>query len=324
MFKKSAVLLAVASMAVGAQAGVLSAAKDTKFEINVDLGAYYQTEKGGVTDEETGVVSDATDFKGSGLNQIEIKATHKLSDDVSVFGEIEIDYDPIIDNDTVKTDDVKLGFSSKSAGRFTVGQFDNAFEDGVMEALSISRGNDASITELKSSTDKGRNVQYSNKLGDLSFAVDYTFTPKSDNSDMSNSTAFMASYALGDITLSAGMANFGDYTKGAASKLDSATGFAVDYKLGNTNIAALFASNEDISGVETQHTGFALKHSMGAFGAGINMQSVDKDGSEKRNEMGVSFGYKPYKGMEVFLDLVKFDKDASVGDVTEIGVKYKF
>jgi hypothetical protein len=324
MFKKSAILLAVSSLTMAAQADVLSAGKDTKFEVNVDLGAYYQTIKGGVTNETTNAVSNAKDFKGAALNQIEIKASHKVSDDITVFGEIEIDYDPIIDNDTPKTDDVRLGFASKSVGRFSVGQFDNAFEDGVMEALIINRGDSATISELKSGTDKGRNVQYSHKLGDLSFALDYTFSPSSDKTEMSNSTAVSASYVMGDFSIAAGMAQFGDYTGGAASKLDSATGLALAYKMGSTKLSALYAKNEDLKGLVTQNTGLALTYTMGAFGAGINMQTVDKDGSAKRTETGLTLGYMPFKGMEFFVDMVKLDNTAGKGDTTEVGVKYSF
>jgi hypothetical protein len=307
---------------MAAQADVLSAGKDTKFEVNVDVAAYYQTKKGATS------ATDKKDFLGKGLNQVEIKATHTLSEDISVFGEIEIDYDPISDDGEIKTDDVRLGVASKSMGRLQVGQFDNYFESSVLEAINVYRGDAATVANLSAGAVKARTVEYSHKIGDLTFALDYSFTKNAAKdtaaTEMSNSTAVAAAYKLGNLTFSAGVANFGDYkADGTTQTTDSTTGFAATYTMGDTKLAGLYAMSETTAGVETKHTGFALTHNMGKFGAGFNYQVVDVS-SVKRNEMGLSLGYKPYKGMELFLDMVKFDKAGGQDDTMEVGVKYKF
>ena len=319
MFKKSVILLAVSSLAIAAQADVLSAGKDTKFEVNVDVGAYYQTTKGATS------AADTTDFLGKGLNQIEIKASHKVSDEISVFGEIEIDYDPIGDDGDIKTDDMRVGVASKSFGRISAGQFDNFFEDNVLEALIINRGDAAAVSELKAGAEKGRTIQYTHKLGDLSFALDFTLGRNTAKTDMSPGTALTLAYKLGDFTIAAGHANFGDYDKsGAAQTTDSTSGLNLSYSIGATKLSGLYAISETKVGLKTSHTGAALTTTMGQFGAGIAYQVVDTDNTAKRNEMSISLGYKPFKGMEVFLDLVKFDKAGGQGDTMEVGVKYSF
>ena len=318
MFKKSAILLAVSSLAMAAQADVLSAGKDTKFEVNVDVAAYYQTVKGATS------AANTKDFLGKGLNQVEIKASHKVSDEISVFGEIEIDYDPIGDDGAITTDDMRIGVASKSFGRISAGQFDNFFEDTVLEALIINRGDSASVADLKAGAEKGRTIQYTHKLGDLSFAVDYTLGRNAAKTDMSPGTAVTVAYKMGDLTLAAGQSKFGDYDKaGAAQTTDSTTGVTLSYGIGATKLAGLYAVSETNAGAETKHTGAAVTTSIGNFGAGLAYQVVDTNGT-KRNEMGLTFGYKPFKGMEVFLDLNKLDKANGQGDTMEVGAKYSF
>ncbi len=323
MFKKSAILVAISTLAMGAQAAEMNVGKDTKFEINVDVGAFYTTIDGGAS-------ADTKDFKGASINQVEIKATHQVTPDVSVFGEIEIDYDPITDNGKIETDDMRIGVASKSFGRLSASQFDNFFEDNVLEALIINRGDKAALTELAAGAQKGRTVQYTHKLGDLSFAVDYSFTRNQSDAataatKLSNSTAVTLAYKLGDLALAAGHSSFGDFkSDGSAQTTDSVMGFAASYALGATKLSGLYATSKATDSKKTTHTGLAATTTMGQFGAGIAYQIVDKDGAAKRNETSLSFGYKPFKGMEVFLDLSMLDDVQSKGDRMEVGVKYSF
>jgi hypothetical protein len=149
MFKKSLILLAISTLAMGTRAAEFNVGKDTKFEINVDVGAFYTAIDGGDS-------ADEKDFKGASINQVEIKAAHQVTADISVFGEIEVDYDPITDNGKIETDDMRIGVASKSLGRLSAGQFDNFFEDNVLEALIINRGDKAAVTELAAGAQKGR------------------------------------------------------------------------------------------------------------------------------------------------------------------------
>ena len=70
MMKKSALFLAVsAALATPAFAAEFQVNKDTKFQINVEVGAYHEDVK-----NSAGLSEQA--FTGKGLNQIEIKADH--------------------------------------------------------------------------------------------------------------------------------------------------------------------------------------------------------------------------------------------------------
>ena len=148
---KNLIALAVAALAAApAMAAKFEPVKGTTFEVNVEVGAMHQALK-----NSSGV--NKKQLTGSSLNQIEIKGEHRINADLSIVGEIEVDYDPIKDNDTVKTDDARIGFNSKSVGRFTVGQFDSYFEDNVVETLGLANGDKASVTEPASNND-GRHL----------------------------------------------------------------------------------------------------------------------------------------------------------------------
>ena len=327
MLKKTATALAVSLLALGAHSAELSAGKDTKFEVNVDVGAYYvnKKDKNGLTEKE---------FLGKGLNQVEIKASHKLANGTSVFGEIEIDYDPIGDNGTIVTDDVRLGFSNPAWGRFSVGQFDSFLEDNVMEVLAVHRGEWAGLTEPASDND-GRKIQYSHKIGDLAFAADVTFSTNGNNkSDSDNGVSLAASYQLGNLTLAAGHSEINrfksnldaskseDYT---ANKVKSSTGLAAIYKIGNAKLMGLYATQKaPTTNLKTDFTGAGFTYAMGDVNLGFSTQQVKEDTKAKRNEWQASVGYNLYKGMEIYLDLNGLDKAKDEGNAVEFGIKYSF
>ena len=116
MLNKSVVAIAVATLAMGVQAGELATDKDVKFEVNVDVGTYHVSKRNAAG-------RDINEVMGKGLNQVEIKATKNINEDISIFGEIEVDYDPVVDNSNFVSDDTRVGIASKKYGRFSAGQF---------------------------------------------------------------------------------------------------------------------------------------------------------------------------------------------------------
>jgi len=318
MLKKTATALAVSLLALGAHSAELSAGKDTKFEVNVDVGAYYLSKK-----NSSGVSED--EFLGKGLNQVEIKASHKLANGTTLFGEIEIDYDPIGDNGKIETDDVRLGFSNPAWGRFSLGQFDSFLEDNVMEVLQIHRGDAAGMSEPASDND-GRKIQYSHKIGNLSFAADLTFSSDSTKTDSDNGFSLATVYQMGDLTLSAGHSEITKFKSDtyAANSFESSTGLTATYKLGNAKLLGLYATQKTPKGVKTDFTGVGITYAMGDLNLGFATQQVKEDLKAKRNEWVASVGYNLYKGMEIYLDLNGLDKAKDEGNVVELGIKYSF
>lgn len=318
MLKKSALALAVLTLAAGTQAAELSAGKDTQFELNVEVGAYHLSKK-----DAAGVAQK--EFMGKGLNQVEIKATHQLGDGWTAFGEIEVDYDPIVDNNGVQTDDVRLGFAHKDFGRFSVGQFDSYFEDNVIEVLGVGHGDAGFVTEPSSSND-GRHLQYTHKLGDLTVAADYTFSNSAAKDDPNNGLALALAYKLADITLAVGHSNHAKYKSdtSAVTKVDSVTGLSASYKSGPVKLSALYATEKSDTQVKTNYLGAAVVYTFGQFDLGFALQNVAKDGAAKRTEWSAGVGYNVFKGMQVYFDLNELDKAKKEGNVVEIGVKYVF
>jgi predicted porin len=323
MMKKTTIALPLAMLAFGANSAELSAGKDTKFEVNVDVGAYYLTKKtkAGETEKE---------FLGKGLNQIEIKASHKLSNGYTLLGEIEVDYDPIVDNDKVQTDDVRLGFTTPSGNRLTFGQFDSYLEDNVFEVLGVGRGENGFMTEPSKDNNKGRKIQYFHKIGDLGIAADLTFASSTDKLKSDNGLSFAASYKLGDWTFSAGHSNVAKYNGDAGSSdngklnsVKSSTGLAATYKLGNAKLLGLLASEKSTSDIKTSYAGAGITYAWGDLNAGFSAQQR-KVGKTKYNEWSAGLGYTVFKGMETYLDLRGLDKPKGEGDIVEVGIRYSF
>ncbi|MDH4449867.1 MAG: porin [Rhodoferax sp.] len=324
MLKKSVVAVAVATVAMGVQAGELATDKDVKFEVNVDVGAYYvgQNDKAG---------RQVNEIKGKGLNQVEIKATKTINADVSIFGEIEVDYDPVVDNATFLSDDTRIGIASKQLGRFSAGQFDGFFEDNVMEVLGTGHGENGYVSEPASSND-GRHLQYSHKVGDLSFAVDYTSAmgPTATNSENSNGFAVGVSYKVGGLTLAGGWSELAKYkadsskTTGELNTDRYATGLAATYQMGSVGIRGLVAEVESITKVKTSYTGVALTYVMGEFDFGLSLQKVKPENANGRDEWSAGVGYTPFKNMQFYLDFAGLNKANGDGDVAELGLKYSF
>jgi len=321
MMKKTLVAIAAATVALGAQAAELVTDKDTKFEINVDVGVYHIGKR-----DSNG--RELTQFTGDGLNQVEIKATRTIDSDISIFGEIEVDYNPLVDNSPFLSDDFRIGIASKTFGRIAAGQFDSYIEDNVMEVLQLNHGEEARVSEPSSGND-ARHVQYSHKLGDLTVAVDYTSAYSGSTlKENANGFAVTAAYKLGDLTAALGWSEIAKYKNGADNGTNSdqyAIGLALTYKMGNVGLRALAAETENRSTkVKTTYAGAALTYVMGQFDTGVAMQTVQVGTANATQEWSLVFGYTPFKNMQVYLDLAGFGQDKGKDDLAELGFKYTF
>lgn len=323
MLNKSVVAIAVATLAIGAQAGELVTDKDVKFEVNVDVGSYYVSKKNAAGREINEVL-------GKGLNQVEIKAAKTINSDISIFGEIEVDYDPVADNAAFASDDTRVGIASQSMGRFSAGQFDSFLEDNVMEVLGVTHGENGVMSEA-ASANKGRHLQYSHKLGDVSFAVDYTSAiGPASNPENSNGYALAATYKLGGLTLAAGWSELAKYktdSSKAPGELNAdkyATGLAATYQLGSLTMKGLVAEVDSIAKIKTNYTGLALTYVMGEFDFGMSMQKVKPENANGRDEWSAGVGYTPFKNFQMYLDFAGLAKTNGDGDVVEMGLKYTF
>lgn len=323
MLKQSAVAVAIAALSMGAQASELAAEKDVKFEINVDVGTYYLSQKNGAGRQ-------IDEIKGKGLNQVEIKASRMINSDVSIFGEIEVDYDPVSDNSTFTSDDTRVGIDSKSMGRLSMGQFDSFMEDNVMEVLGFYHGENATMSEPSAAND-GRHIQYSHKLGNFSFAVDYTSAlGPAANPENSNGYALTGMYKLGDLTLALGWSEIAKYkadasgTQGALNTDKYATGLAATYKLGDWAIKGLFAEVESTAKIKTSYTGLALTYVMGPVDFGLAIQGVKPENANRRDEWAFGVGYTPFKAFQVYADFSGLGNTNGDKDAVEIGMKYTF
>ena len=319
MMKKSSLFLAIsAALAAPAFAAEFQVNKDTKFQVNVEVGAYHEDVKNAAGNSEQA-------FTGKGLNQIEIKADHKVSSDVTLFGEIEIDYEPIGDNGDVVTDDVRLGINSKSMGRFSIGQFDSYFEDNVLEMLDTKHGERASLSELASDND-GRRLQWVKPLGPLTLAVEASrSTSNADKTKSGSGVGVTAAYKVGTMTLAVGTANINEFkSDGSVNSSDKTMGASIKYGMGNLTLMALVAKEDKVSGSKIDVMGAGLKYKMGAFDMGVAMQNYDETGKDKRTELSLGVGYTPFKKMTVYVDMLKKDAAKNAGDALEVGMKYAF
>jgi predicted porin len=125
MMKKTAIALGIAALACGAQAAEVFKNADTSVEVNVDMQFYNVN----VTESDTASADNY--FQGIGT-QLQLKTSKMINADLTVFGQFETDPNPVGDNATLLTDDMKFGIKSKSMGTIQFGQFDSYMEDNLM------------------------------------------------------------------------------------------------------------------------------------------------------------------------------------------------
>jgi predicted porin len=304
MFKKSILALSIAATATSASAVELNAFGDTKFEVNVDLAAYYST----VKDSTGSSLNEITSSEGG--NQVEFKVSRKLDNGNTVFGEAEMEFDPVSQSNSaaVVADDMKLGVKGEF-GQFMVGQFDSYAEDKVFETLNVANSNTLKIKELKS-IDKTQHVQYYNKMGNVKVAVDYA-SEKSAND--------YAVTLLGDLgSLNLGIA----YANHDGSKRKS-TGVKASYDFDKTTVSALYAKTEEEGKATIDVSGLAIETELNDWAFSGAFQAYDA-GSETHNQLQLGTAYNVAKDFKVYADIVRMDLANDEGNGVEVGVAYSF
>ena len=299
--KKSLIASAVAAAVL---AGPASAMKlegpDYGIEVNVDVGMYYLDSKG-----------SESEFKGDGVNQIEIKGKRKVNDTITVFGEIELEYDPAASESDVVTDDAKVGIKHATLGTFTFGQFDSYYEDKVAEALAAEHGDTGKVEESAVIDDDNR-MQWKNKFGDTTVAIDLSYDKASgDEVDIERSIALKQK--MGDIS----------FTIGAGKEKNERDnmGANLTYKVDDTKFVLSYVVDENADSEETSYAGFLVTQQFGSTDIFLAAQNVDDDGTEN-TDWAVGVGYEVAKDMLMYADFV--DRASQDEEDLEIGIKYEF
>ena len=323
MFKKSlaAAAAAVGMVVFGAQAAEFTAADGTVFQVNFAAQAEMKETK-----QTTGAVSTIT-----GDGQFQMKASKKVNDDLSVFGQLEVDFDPVVDNATPAGDDAIIGLSSKAFGTFQAGQFDSYMEDNIAEALSYwnDAAADVKVTELGVTND-GRSIQYVGKFGDFTGVVGFqSSNGGSATGETSTGTSFVLGYQANGIKVTVGQSFSPKYKSDtfAATNLKSATGGAISYTFGTTTVSALTLKQTSSTDYDTTVSGLGVHHIMGDFDFGLAMQKKTvnaSSGTTDTNEWALQGAYTVTKGTKFYANMLGLGATGGAGDLMTVGLKTSF
>jgi len=336
MMKKTAIALGIASMAFGAQAIEVFKNADTAVEINIDMQFYNQS----LVEAADGQARNY--IKGEGT-QLQFKTSKVIDADLTVFGQIEFDPDPVVDDSTVLTDDMKFGLTSKTWGTIQMGQFDTFMEDDVMEIANsfLITGTSSPVTEPTAGND-GRHLAYKHKLGDFGFAVDWTsgYDAASSATDGTNGLALSANYTLGNLKLVAGSSTIARYkndysTNSSKAAMGAGASYTLKSESGTTKFAFLTATNTSYSttaaddGLDTSISHLSVHHTMGPWGLGVIGSTISYPTTSSKDSYSVQ-----QSAFQVVYDLGKGAKfygansnkgvNGNKGNFTEVGFTMSF
>lgn len=334
--KKTTISLGIAALACGAHAADWMVAPDHKLEVNIDVGAYTQQIK-------SSAGQTTSTLLGSGINQIQFKSTKTLDNGVKIIGQVELDYDPIVDNSYALTDDTKVGVDIPVWGRLTAGQWDSFMEDNVNEALGfwgigdIAAYVDEPLAYVKGSKSLGsvdsKHLQYYNKYENFELAIDLNV----GYADLTYATpmygvATTVGYKLGDLQMYFASATLPAYYSDAqgtsstykTNAYTNGSGFAANYTMGNTKVAGLIFTAQTLAGAMYNIGGFAVQQTIDAWKLGFTMQNVNYGGSDQYSQFGVGANYTLAKNATVFLEAKSLGVANGYNDAIEFGMKYTF
>jgi hypothetical protein len=279
--------------------------------------------------------------------------------DLTVFGQFETDPDPVGDNATLVTDDMKFGLKSKTWGTIQVGQFDSYMEDELAEitgAFIITNGTSTygMTTEITTAND-GRHIMYSNKIGDFAFGIDFTQSTSLESAalDGSNGFAYTGSYTLGNLKVVAGASTIARWSSDTnsstasssslaqnISKYREAKGFGASYLLdsglGKTRFAVLSAMNTSYSttaaydNLDTTYQNFSVNHTFGQWQVGgifgtRNAPALSTSiAAASYNEQAVQVVYDLGKGAKLYAASANLGSSTNLGNQSEVGFLMSF
>jgi len=334
MMKKTAITLGIAAMAFGAQAADLINTEDNKFELNVDVGAYYQSR----TSAATGVVT--SQLLGKSLNQIQLRNTKTLPNGWKIIGQAELDYDPVGDNATALTDDMRVAVDIPVWGRISAGQFDSFYEDNIAESLGFwGMGDLAAFAVEPASTSDGKRLQYYNKFDTLEVVLDTTFG-YADSTMTGQSIGMVGTvgYKIGDLQLYVGGGFMPTYYSDAGTAtlpqfktVNNGTvyytnvgGASATYTMGATKLAATMQQVTAYSGAIYAYSGAAVEQTIDAWKLGFTMLQVNEGASNQFTQYGVGLNYTIAPKAIVFMEANSLGATNTYGNAFEFGMKYSF
>ena len=341
MMKKTAIALGIASMAFGAQAAEWMVTPDHKFEANANVGACYQS----LTDSTAGLVTSS--INGCGNNQIQLRSVKTVANGIKLIGQIEVDFDPTLDNDTVKSDDMRVGVDVPVWGKLVAGQFDSFYEDNVSEGLGIwGVGDVAAYTDEPLSivagaksrgAVKSKALEYYNKYGDFELAINL-------NAGYQDTTllnpmwgvATTVGYKLGDLQMYVGgvtlpayysdtvTASSGAITAYRANPYTNGSGFSANYTMGNTKVAGMISLTQTLAGAFYNYGGFSVQQTIDAWKVGFTMSNVNYGGTAQYNQIATGVNYTFVKNARVFVEARSLGLANGYGNAFETGMNYSF
>ena len=322
MFKKTLTAVAVGMLTLGAQAAEFTAG-DVVFQVNLDAQAEVL--------QTRAASSSSMTFNGAG--QIQLKATKKVNDDLNAFGQIELDFDPVMDNQAALADDMKIGLSSKSLGSIQFGQYDSYMEDNIAEALGYFNPANADVKVSEPSIGgRGRQMQFMRKVGDFtgvlafssSNSIAHTATAPSTG-DISWGNSVVLGYQSGPLRAYIGTNTRPSHVSDtfALDTTKSNLGASVFYTFGPTTVSALSMTTTSTANVETKRNGLAVYHVMGDFdmAAAFQQKSV---GTTSTSEYTLHGGYTVTKGTKFYVGVLNLGATNGVGDLIALGFTTSF
>ena len=340
MMKKTAIALSIAAMTFGAQAADWMVTPDHKFEVNADVGACFQNTTG-----STGIVTST--IYGCGHNQIQLRSVKTLGNGIKLIGQIEVDFDPVVDNATVQSDDMRVGVDVPVWGRLVAGQFDSFYEDNLSEALGfwgvgdLGAYGDEPLSFVAGDKSRGavksKALEYYNKYENFELAI----TVNAGYQDTNMYTPMYGvgttvGYKLGDLQMYFGSVTLPAYysdtvtaTSGAvtlyrANPYTNASSFTANYTMGNTKVAGLFSQTQTLAGAFYNYGGFSVQQTIDAWKVGFAMQNVNYGGSKQYSQYAAGANYTFVKNARVYVEARTLGLANGYGDTFETGIKYTF
>ena len=341
MMKKTAIALGIAALGFGAQAAEVFKNADTAIEINLDL----QFSNLNIVDTAG---AQARNYINGAGTQVQFKASKIINEDLTVFGQLEYDPDPVTDHATVLTDDMKFGVKSKTWGTIQVGQFDTYMEDELMEIANyfqVVGGLVKNIVTEPTAGNDGRHLMWKHQIGGFGIGFDVTSGVNTGAStgatDGSNGFASTVSYTLGDLKLVYGNSTIARYKADSTTvnPFKSAQGFGASYSLttdaGLTKFAALSATNTSYSttaaysDLDTKYNMFSVVHNYGSWQFGVissirDAAMTSTAAATTYAETGVQVVYDLGKGARLYAANSNYGYSTGLYNYTEVGFLMSF
>jgi len=346
MMKKTAIAFGIVAMACGAQAAEWMVTPDHSLAVNADVAACYQ----GLTGKTNGQVTST--LYGCGGNQIQLKSTKTLESGIKLIGQIEVDFDPLLDNELVKADDMRVGVDVPVWGKLVAGQFDSFFEDNVSEALGFWGVGDVAAFVDEPLSYKGgaksrgavksKALEYYNSYENFSLAITLNagyqdtnmYTPmfgvgttlgyKSGGFQMYFGSVVLPAYFSDTVFDADKDTNVMSTVLYRINPYTNASGLTANYTMGNTKVAGLIYTAQTTKGEMYNWGGFSVEQTIDAWKLGFTMQNANYGGSAQYSQYSAGANYTFVKNARVFVEARTLGVANSYGDAYEVGMKYTF